>query len=215
MNRTIAWAVMLAVLVGCSKSEPAPKSLSEARNVAMASRDAAKVARESKAPRVAAKALRRAQAASDFAKEVLAAPSVSPADNALCNETFTAVKETRLIADLAEEDERLATLVTGLKARAYRTARGAACKVVFCSLALAARNAEKGDNAILAEQTKPAADLAVQLSGYCGRGSSADNNVNWAGVASDMDAMATRLPDNVTLGLAVGLLVLQKNAYAL
>jgi len=208
--------LLVVLMVGCSRREPAPKTVGEAKTFATKARDEAQAARGAKSPKEAAKAAERARKMSDLARTFILRPGTTAADNVTAAETFAAARDAGRFADLAEEDKRLAGEVSSLKARAYRTARGVAIKAVFTSLGLAARQAQSGGASSLSGPMKDAALTAAAVAGECsGRADLPDGTPDWAGIASDMNALSSNPPAKLNVVLFIGSLLLSQNRLAL
>lgn len=92
-----------------------------------------------------------------------AAEAPQDSDRAAVEEASAAAREARRLADLAEEERRLARMLGGLKARAYRGARAAALSANFTALALAADQAAKTGPDSLPEAVRGSAPVAADL----------------------------------------------------
>ena len=205
----------LLLLLGCQKSEPAPQTLGEAKEAAAKARDEAKTGREAGDTEAAAAAAERAHKAGAAAKDLL--PDGASSDqNALYAEAAEAAKNAKRWADLAEEDARLAELVSSWKAKSYRGLRGSVIKGAFTALELAARQAKASDLSSLGDPVKTAALAAADLGSLAtDRPNKPDGSPDWEGIAADMDAIGSSPPPGLSAIFALGFLLSGRNQLAL
>lgn len=209
MNARRLGGVLLALaLAGCPDSQPQYATVDEARAAVVAARDSARAAREAKDPETALAAAERAGQA--FAVVEASAPDAATV------ELRAALREAKGLAQETDERARLEAQLAGLKARAYRSVRGAALTATFKGLALAAREADaRGVDAL----PEPVRDAALQAATWAesvnGRAPKADGSKDWKGIAADMDALAATPPVAVGVTLGVGFTALGKTGLAL
>lgn len=158
--------LMVVACVGCGLwgGEALPDTLPELQTLAVQERDAAQAARASRSPEVADTAAVRAEAAAEKAATLVAGtPEPVEADRLAAQETALAARDARRFARLADEDRRLAELLDGWRATAYRTARDLAFPGACQGLALAADQADCATMGSL--QALPNNPVAVFLTG--------------------------------------------------
>jgi hypothetical protein len=204
--RLLLLAVGTALLAGCSCERA--KTVPELRDAAVAARAEATAARAGKDAKQAGRAADRAERAAERAAALIEAmDEPTDADRAASDEAAEAAREARHAADLAEEERRLAKLLGGLKARAYRGARNAALSATFAGLALAADQAAKASPDQLPETVRDAADLAAQVAEHlAGRDRLPDGQPDWPGIAADLRGFRAQPPPELGLYLAVAFL---------
>ena len=214
-SRPLLLAALAALCAGCSCSEP--KTIPGLRDVAVGARDEATAAREAKDAKRAERAARRAEKAAAGAKALLeAAEAPQDSDRGAVEEAAAAAGEARRSADLAEEERRLARMLGGLKARAYRGARAAALSATFTALALAADQAGKAGPDALPEAVRGSADVAADLAHHlAGRQPLPDGTPDWPGIAGDLRGLRAQPPPELGLYLAVGFLCSARTRLAL
>ena len=210
----VPWALVLA---GCSCSRDVPKTVAEARDIAVEARDAAKAAREAKEVKRADRAAARAEKAAERAAAMLEKlAEAAEADREAVQEAEAAAREARRYASLAEEERRLARMLGGLKARAYRGARNAALSATFAGLALAADRAAKAKPNALPQTVQDAADLAAKVAQHlAGRKPLPDGQPDWPGIASDLRGFRSKPPPELGLYLTVAFLTSARTGLAL
>ena len=209
-------AVVL-LLAGCSCSRDAPATVAEARAIAVEARDAAGAARAAREVKRADRAAARAERAAERAAallEKLAEPT--DADREAAKEAQAAARAARRFASLAEEERRLARMLGGLKARAYRGARKAALSATFTGLALAADQAAKTRPDALPQTVRDAAGLAADVAHHlAGRQPLPDGQPDWTGIASDLRRCRAQPPPELGLFLSVAFLTSARTRLAL
>ena len=216
--------LFLLVLTGCGmngcqgkKQAELPETIAELRDVAVQSRDDAKAARAAKTPVEASTAADRAEAAVKKATALLAeATEPRPADEAAKKEATLAARDARRHARLADEDRKLADMLTGWKARTYRSGRLLAFPAACIGLAAAADQAAKTDPDELPDAVRKSAETAAGLAGqYARRKPLPNGQPDWPAVAGDLRGVASKPPPEMALGLAAAFLVTRKKEFAL
>ena len=210
----VAMAVLLA---GCGRKEAAPQTVAECRDAAVAARGAAAAARGERSPSGAAQAAERAAKASQQAADLLAASAAPAADEtAAGDQAAAAARDAQRWAKLAAEDQRLADLSSGLKAKAYRAARNTAVRLVFKALALAADQAAKADWASLPQGVQQSAKTAAELWPLLTDAKpAADAQPDWQAIATGLEGFAAEPPPNLGLCLALSCLLSGRTRLAL
>lgn len=214
-----ATSVLLLAVGGCPRSHPRYATVSDARAAAVSARDAALAARDARDASAALEAAERAVDALAQA-EALSGPapvtsSLVPGDDAL-RDLRRAAREAREVAQETDERVRLEADLSGLKAKAYREVRAVALSATFKGLAAAAREADtRGLDALPPAGRDAALSAASWAATTTGRPARADGSPDWAGIATDMDALAAAPPRAIGVSLAIGFAVLGKHGLAL
>jgi hypothetical protein len=196
---------------GCARPPRTPVELQQAVRQA---RDECRAAQQAKNARKAKKAAARAEDAIARLRALAAAKDepVAAEAKSVLSEADAEAREARYLADLADDERRLAEALRGVKARLYRTARPMALAATFKALALAADYAAQKGLSTLPEPLRDAAQCAASLSR---RPPMDDGSPDWAGIAAEMNAGATTPPAELGFLLAAGFAVLGQTDLAL
>lgn len=209
---TGCFALLLAAMCGCSRSEPPAAPIGDPAAAAAEAKRAAAAARAAKDSDAAGTAAALARAALGEAEKRFAAGGdanrVSPE---LANIRAVA-GEAIVLAELAREEHAVAKATSGWKAGTYRTTRKVALKGTFTLLALATKYAAaKGYDSLSAEH-KQAADIARVLAEDM---QDANGQPDWRRISERVSAMGDSPPPQVGLMLGVGYLLSGRDELAL
>mgnify|MGYP001065722657 CR=1 FL=1 len=197
----IVLPVVLLLAAGCGRDEP--QTPSALRDAVCAARDEARAAETKVDHKAADRAADRAEKYAARLKKLAEGGEDAAAEaRKLLAETDAAAREARHFAELAAEGHELKSKVGGLKARAYRAGRSVAVKGFFVALSLAADQAAKKGVDQLPEELRGAALTSAGLAAeLAGRKPLKDGSPDWAGIAADMDAFATKPPRETAIFL--------------
>jgi len=208
LGRTSVFLIV-ALTSGCGFFSREPKTLEEARQRVFAARDEAAGKADKGDVKAARKAMKRAEKAAAAAVVSTQCPPNAPDWPAACGEIHQTVITTRQLVELADETQRRAAIVSGFKAKAYRTTRRTVLKLALESLAKAADQAAKvGPDALPPEVRKSAFDACELI------GSTDPRGCDWEAAARKA-RKAAETQDDVALVLALGFAMSQKADLAL
>lgn len=211
--RVLAALALSGLLLGCPKPLPRYPNAAEARTGLLAARDAARAARDAQDLDAASRA---AELATDALAQSEAFTGAAAVDSATLLELRRAEREARELAQETDERLRLASQLAGLKASAWRGARGAAVGATFQGLALAARQADQRGLDALPEQVRRTALQAAALAeSACGRPPAPEGTPDWAAIAGDMERLAAAPPAELGITLTVGFALCGRTGLAL
>jgi hypothetical protein len=207
--RRRALALLALATAGCGFFSREPRTLEEARQRVFGARDEAMAHADKGEVKAARKAMKRAETAAAARVVRERCPRVAETAEAACGEIDQAVITARQLVELADETERRAAIVSGLKAKAYRATRTTVVKVSFEGLAAAADQAAKVGPDALPEEVRKTALKACELIG-----SKDPRGCDWTAAAKKARQSAEK-QDDVALALAFGFAVAQKGELAL
>lgn len=235
-RRPLLSLLAAALLVGCPGKPNLPtfKSVPECQAEAEKNLAAAKAARAAKDLELADAAATRAEdvlrQAQDLTPKPSPQPSASPgatptirqptaeeiAQEKALRELAMTARATRRNAMAAHEEEKRDAKLNGLVAKTYRKGSGIALKGLFLGLSKAAEQAVGKDVEELPENVRGAAQMAANLAGdLTGRQPLPDGKPDWAGIASDMQALSQEPSARTHLTLAAAFLILKRDRLAL
>jgi hypothetical protein len=194
---------------GCGFLSREPKTLEEARQRVSAARDEAMEKADKGDVKAAKKAMTRAEKTAAAAVVRAQCPQNAPDWPAACGEIQQTVITTRQLVELADETQRRAAIVSGLKAKAYRATRRTVLKLALESLAQAADQAAKVGPDALPPEVRESAFQACELIG-----STDPKGCDWV-AAAQKARKAAETQDDVALLLALGFAMSQKADLAL
>lgn len=195
-------------MTACGKEEPLPADLPGLETAAGQVQDQARNARAEKDPKKAAKADERG-------KKILEKSTALAGDAAEHKPALSRIrassKETHRLAMITAEEAEIASRMSGIKAKAYRSGRKAALTGTFLALALAAEQEAKGGE--VGRATHESAMIGADLSErFAGR---ANPTADWTGVSTDLRSLVEQDPAGLATYLACVLVLTRQDGLAL
>jgi len=216
----LALCLLLAFVAGCTRQTPAAQAAALADELAGIRAQLPADPTAAKADTLEKPAKRADKAYARLLKLQEKNPQ-DPAVTAARAQAEPVYAEVRQRRRLAEERQRVAALLGGLKVRAYRATRTVVVPKLLGTLAGAARQAAEADFATLPAIVREGATLAAQLADIRLADASAGNTAppltraDWRQVAARIDTWNSAEPAEFPLGLALGYAVLGQAGFAL
>ncbi len=214
---------IVALLPGCDRATPAEKADSLAADIAAIRAECPADPTAEQADEIAKPAKRAAKAYSTL-RELAAEHPTEASIAEACARAEPDFVVIRTAARLAKERAEIADLLSGLKVRAYRSARTIAIPKLLDLLAASARKAAETDIENLPAPVRHAAQLAASLAGVKPAPAAQPDpaapfpkltRADWQRAADLIDAANHNPPAEFSLGLALTYGVLGKSSLAL